>query len=280
MLIVDVPAWERVTNGASARPNLGHHPGHGYLAKRRRAGVLDGGADDWTPATSSRSTVRGTDLTVEVMDRVPDLNGAAGGSAVILAGSRSRGSRRVGLQRPDGSYVGRAGEVSTGELADAPDVRSNQVNLRSEALELADTIRTRRDRRRVPVRPRGGGASPRPRPCSACSPRGRGRTPCDTRTLGLTSSRPERCAIEVAHLVAAAAVGVGIGLGIGVFAGRALDLSGLTDLSSPAMTSSSTSPPPSRRCGRPGRRPRGRRSRRTANRRARLGSVLRAGDPR
>ncbi|HET6728293.1 MAG TPA: hypothetical protein VFG96_02680 [Jiangellaceae bacterium] len=281
LLAIDVPAWERVTNGAPApvEPVT-------TLATAAPAGavpgVLEGGADGLDVGDRFTVNVRGTDLTVEVMDRVSDFPGTAGGSAVILPAAAVADG--FGQQWPTVVYV--AGEVSTGELADALDVRADQVTLRSEALELADTdpvLDATVDVFRFALVVAALLAAAAAVLGLLLTARSRSYTLSILRTLGLTSGQAGTLvAIEVVPTsVAAAAVGVCVGLGIGVIASRALDLSGLTgllisgddvvlDVATTVLAAAAV----------------------LAvvlaavtvavivNRRARLGSVLRAGDPR
>jgi len=282
LLAVDVPAWERVNAGAPAPVEPVTTLATTTPADGAVPGVLKGGADGLDVGDRFTVNVRGTDLTVEVMDRVSDFPGTAGGSAVILPAAAVADG--FGLQWPTVVYV--AGEVSTGELADALDVRADQVTLRSEALELADAdpvLDATVDVFRFALVVAALLAAAAAVLGLLLTARSRSYTLSILRTLGLTSRQAGTLvAVEVVPTsVAAAAVGVGVGLGIGVIASRALDLSGLTgllisgddvvlDVATTVLAAAAV----------------------LAvvlaavtvavivNRRARLGSVLRAGDPR
>jgi putative ABC transport system permease protein len=232
LLVVDVPAWERVTNGAPAPVEPVTTLATATPAGGAVPGVLEGGgADGLDVGDRFTVNVRGADLTVEVMDRVSDFPGAAGGSAVILPAAAVADG--FGLQWPTVVYV--AGEVPTGELADALDVRADQVTLRSEALELADTdpvLDATVDVFRFALLVAALLAAAAAVLGLLLTARSRSYTLSILRTLGLTSRQAGTLvAVEVVPTsVAAAAVGVGVGLGIGVIVSQALDLSGLTGL--------------------------------------------------
>ncbi|MGH8824949.1 MAG: hypothetical protein ACRDVN_10780 [Jiangellaceae bacterium] len=282
LLAVDVPAWERVNAAAPAAVEPVTTLATATPADGAVPGVLKGGTDGLDVGERLTINVRGADLAVEIVDQVSDLPGTAGGSAVILPAAAV--AEGFGLQWPTVVYV--SGDVTARELTEALDVRADQVTLRSEALESADTdpvLDATVDVFRfalVGAALLAGAAAVLGLLLTA---RSRSYALSILRTLGLTSRQAGTLvAVEVVPTsIAAAAVGVGVGLGVGVIAGRALDLSGLTgllvsgddvvlDVATTVLAAAAVLAVVLSAVA----------VAVIVNRRARLGSVLRAGDPR
>ena len=282
LLAVDAPAWKAVNAAAPAAVEPVTTLATASAADGTVPGVLVGGADGLEVGDRLAVNVRGTDLTVQVMERVSDFPGTAGASALILPAAAVAGG--FGLPWPTVVYV--AGDLSTGELADALGVRADQVTLRSDALERADAdpiLDATVDVFRFALVMATLLAAVAVVLGLLLTARSRSYALSILSTLGLTSRQAGTLvAVEVVPTsVAAAAIGVGVGIGIGAISTRALDLSGLTgllisgddvvlDVAGTALAAAAV----------------------LAvvlaavtvavivNRRARLGSVLRAGDPR
>lgn len=230
LLAVDVPAWQRVNAGAPAPVDAVSSLAAG-APDGAVPGVLKGGVSGLGVGTRFMVEARGTELIVEIVDEIPDFPGTAGSSTVVLPEAPL--AEGFGLQWPTVVYV--AGDVQAEDLAEALEVRPDQVTLRADARASVGTdpvLDATLDMFRVALVVAALLAGAAAVLGLLLTARTRSYALSILRTLGLTTRQASTLvAVEVVPTsIAAACVGVGVGLGVGLVSSRALDLTGLTGL--------------------------------------------------